>query len=374
MVMPSAGGWMTKGSNGMCAGLLPSRTNDGIICGRNLMMTLILGTVLIVQVCVALIANRSFFGGNIWPSIKPCNMSETIPDDTLTGRRDVEIPNADDSDDALSLANEYVDSKNLRPVLKDRARMRHIFYHFWHDMAYVRPIDTMFTTMGKAGSTSIWRTLYTGLSGRSWNKPQCGTVQNKSLECWAPYARNMHDLSEDERWDILTNNHTLRVAVQRDPFSRLISAFKNKLTCEPERFNTVVDSDRMHILRAQASMPRGGDCMNVSEFAEALDRIRIHIKSPGFIWTMREMDSHLRPQNFYFEDIDYQLILDVTDLSNLTRLAPFLDRLPFADKARIANSRKLSSGNASLLMDDSTAQKLMDFARLSRIALPKYLD
>lgn len=259
------------------------------------------------------------------------------------------------------------------PIM-DRTKMKDILNAVSHDMAYVYSIDTLFTTMAKAGSSTTWRMMFLGLTGRNWQSAKCGIPQNKSSPCWQPYLTRVRNLSEDEQWRVLTHAKTLRVAIQREPLSRLISAFKNKLACDPARFNTTPSGIRMHVLRRQARLPPGPDCMNVSEYADALDRIRTHVGRPGYLRSMRQLDEHFRPQDFLANRISYDLVLDVADLSNFSRISPFLDRLPFAHAVRKAGLHCLDSGAAPLLMDDRTARKLHEFAALSSLVPRKYLN
>lgn len=256
----------------------------------------------------------------------------------------------------------------------DRARMREVLDTLSHDMTYVYPIDTVFTTMAKAGSSTTWRMIFMGLTGKTWRNIPCGIPQNKSSQCWRPYLSRVKHMSEDEQWRVLTDNKTLRVAIQRDPFSRLISAFKNKIACDAERYNTTLSGDRMHVLRMQAMMPPGPNCMNISEYADALDRIRENVGKPGYLSSMRWIDEHFRPFNFYAQEIFYHLILDVSDLSNFSRISPFLDRLPYAQAVQKSNFHCLDSGSAPLMMDDMTARKLNTFAALSSTAPVRYLN
>lgn len=261
----------------------------------------------------------------------------------------------------------------INPILTNRTRMHEVVAEFRHDLTYVYPIDTVFTTMAKSGSSTTWRMIFMGLTGRSWNKVECGNPQNKLSPCWRPYLSRVKYLPEEEQFRVLTSNKTLRVAIQREPFPRLVSAFKNKLACDAKMYNTVPSGDHARLLRVHAMMTPGPRCMNVSEYADTLDRIRKNAGKSGFVSDVRWIDGHFRPQNFFADSIRYDLILDVADLSNYTRLSPFLDRLPYAEVVRNASLHMLDSGSAPLLMDDLAARKLHDFAKLSIVETPRYI-
>lgn len=251
--------------------------------------------------------------------------------------------------------------------------MKQVVSQISHDVTYVYPLDTVFTTMAKAGSTTTWRMIFTGLTGRVWEKGACGNVQNKTSPCWQPYLAQVRDLSEDEQWRVLTSNKTLRVAIQREPFSRLISAFKNKISCSSKKFIKGLLPGHANLLRRQAGLPLGIKCMNVSEYANTLDIIRENAGNRDYFTTMSRLDEHFRPQDFYADDIYYNLVLDVSDLSNYTRINPYLDRLPYAELVRKSDMHRLNSGNTPVLMDDKTARKLHDFALLSVLAPYRYV-
>lgn len=265
---------------------------------------------------------------------------------------------------------------DIRPTasyLSNRTRMRQVVDEISHDMTYVYPIDTVFTTMAKAGTSTTWRMIFTGLTGHVWHKPTCGIIQDKTSRCWQQYLSRVRDLSEDEQWRVLTSNKTFRVAIQREPFSRLISAFKDNLFCSPRRYGTTIAGKRVHILRRQARLPPGASCMNVSEYAEALHLIQRNVGSPDYVPSLFRLDECFRPQNYFANDIFYNLVLDVSDLSNYSRTSPFLDLLPHADLVRNTGSHYLSSGDKPVLMDDKTAQKLHNFALLSDLAPHRYI-
>lgn len=243
---------------------------------------------------------------------------------------------------------------------------------FRHDLTYVRSIDAVFATMGKAGSTTTWRMLYLGLTGTEWDNRACGLVHNKSEACWAPYVKRVKLLSPEEQWRVMTSEHVLRVAIQREPFERLISAFKNKLACNAHDFNTEIRGERMHVLRRQAALPTGVGCMNVSEYAFVLDRIRKNVGKPGFLRSLDSIDEHFRPQNFEAGNFSYNLVLDVSDLSDFTKSAPFVDLLPFADRVKQSEAHLLDSGESPVVMDDVSARRLHEFALLAEILAVRY--
>lgn len=249
-------------------------------------------------------------------------------------------------------------------------RVQQIVAEFNHLLTYVPLTNTVFATMPKAGSTTFWRTMYIGMTGTPWRKPECGVVQNHSSHCWRPYVRNVRDLGADEQFRVLTGDDTLRVAIQRDPLARLMSAFRNKIACH---VGAELDAahNQTHRLRKHANLPAGAGCMNVSEYAEAVDRIRTRIGREGYVQCWQKVDRHFVPQNYHDDVIFYHKVLDVADLSNKSKLHPLLEQLPFADLAKNAGLHGVKSSNVEIFVDDDSSQKLLRFAQLAVIVPPK---
>lgn len=117
-------------------------------------------------------------------------------------------------------------------------------------------------------------------------------------------------------------------------------------------------------------------CMNVSEFAVGLDRLRENVGKPALLPNFRRLDNHIIPQDYYFDEIDYHLVLDIEDWEDHVKTAPILDRLPYADVVR--NHQRIthmhSSGENVLLIPDKAALSIHRFAVLSKPGQLKYMS
>jgi len=145
-------------------------------------------------------------------------------------------------------------------------------------------------TCAKCGSTSLYKTLYSILHGKSWdfNDPP-----------W------VHRLDYSQRWTNVNASRTTRwnttndsIAFVRDPKERIISAWKSKVGCHDN-----ADGDRATIvpnLLDFAGMPidiannasQGGLCLDLSAFLQVL----FHIHSQG---KQGMVNVHFRPQHLH---------------------------------------------------------------------------
>lgn len=243
------------------------------------------------------------------------------------------------------------------------ARVKDILLDFNHLIAYVHSLDTVFVNMPKTGSTTFWQLMFLGLSGRIWERERCGDIHNHTSFCWNPYLTDVRYMSLNEQHRVLASSSTRRVAIQRDPFSRLISGYKDKIGCDTNDRSPLLDY--AHRLRRNANAPPGPGCMNISEFANTLETIRTHIGQPGYLKSWRYIDRHFAPQNYFADEIRYHALFDVADLSNQTRLAHILDKLPYGNLSKKANVHSVKSKTVTIMMDDKTAQKLYNYAQLA---------
>lgn len=246
------------------------------------------------------------------------------------------------------------------------------------DFTYLPTSNIMFMTMAKGGTTSTWNWLYRGSTGRDkFNMTECETyVQDVRSHCWGDEAVHVHLLSKEEQWRILTSKETLRVAIQRNPYERLISSFKSKFTCEDEKYGTDLRNRATMVpaLRRQAGLPEGEGCMSITQFAEALDSCRLKAGSEGHrLKSLRHMDVHVRPQDFYFDEIDYDMVLDIRELSNVTYLQPVIERLKYRDLVKDGIEHKHASGGDPLMIPEKAASMLHMFAIESRTGASKHL-
>lgn len=239
-------------------------------------------------------------------------------------------------------------------------------------MIYLHKPDIMFMTLAKAGSSSLWHWLYRGVTGHQrWDGRVCNRhVHDKTSNCWEGHASYMYMLPPLEQMQILTSPDTLRVALQREPYERIISAYKSKFTCEHQRFSTDVH-ERDHlvsVLRKWAHLPAGPSCMNVSEFALALHLCRENVGKPGFPPSLQILDDHIRPQEFYLDEIEYDLVIDVKHLSDVDVLKPIIDRLEFKQLIEDGVNPRHGSGSEKLLIPEDAAAMLHGYALESKQA------
>ena len=170
---------------------------------------------------------------------------------------------------------------------------------------------------------------------------------------------------------MINRPEVLRVAITRDPYERLISAWKSKAACDSDDFGTDV-SDRnkiVPILLRQANISKDLTCLSLQSFAIVLDKLR-HLSQKG-IFDMHDMNKHFRPQECYFEDIPYDIVLDLGDLQNMTMLAPIVKRLRYADLIKGPPARLQASKSSFLMIPEQTAATLYRFATLTEVFPPK---
>lgn len=157
----------------------------------------------------------------------------------------------------------------------------------------------------------------------------------------------------------------LRVAVTRDPFERLISAWKSKAACDSDDFGTdVYDRDLVvPILLGQANMSRIASCLSLPSFALVLDTLRGLAEEGKFHF--KDIYKYFRPQECHFDHIKYHMVLDVSQLTNTTLLQPVVNRLKFASLLSEAPKRLHVSPASSQTMSEETAAALYKFALLT---------
>lgn len=244
-------------------------------------------------------------------------------------------------------------------------------------MIYLHKADIMFMTLAKAGSSSLWHWLYRGVTGRErWDGSVCDQhVHDKSSNCWDGHASYLHTLNPSQQLKILTSERTLRVALQREPYERIISAFKSKFTCEDQRFSTDVhERERLvTVLRKRSHLPEGPPCMNVSEFALALDVCRQNVGRPGYPSNLAVLDDHIRPQEFFLDEVNYDMIIDVKHLSNVTVMQPIIDRVEFKDLVKDGISARHSSGAEILVIPEDAATMLHAYSLESKQGSIKFI-
>lgn len=260
--------------------------------------------------------------------------------------------------------------------IRDIARMREILTVAKKELTYIIPANMVTMTMAKAGSSMTWIWLYSGLTGQDWNTQKCGNLHNRSSTCWAGLIKPVREMNEIEQWRLMTSPTVFRLAIQRHPYARLLSAYKSKYTCERTRFQT--DAGQKIIvpyLRKQLGLPQGEACMNLTEFGHALGVARRNVGKQGFpLRDLHRIENHIRPQEFFFNEIHYDVVLDVSDLSRANRIAPVNRRLPFRNGMNGKKRDSFASGNAILHVPEDVAVQLHDFTLLSKHGSVKYID
>lgn len=113
--------------------------------------------------------------------------------------------------------------------------------------------------------------------------------------------------------------------------------------------------------------------MNISEFAETLDSCRRNVGKENYISSLRLLDVHIRPQQFFFDDISYDMVIDVADLSDLNVVTPLIERLQFKDAVKDGPSVRHSSGKDQLFIPERAGAMLYAYASESKPGTLKYL-
>lgn len=260
-----------------------------------------------------------------------------------------------------------------------RSRLLQIAREAHQDLVYLPEPDILIMTMAKGGTTTMWNWLYRGLTGRDkFNMTECGTyVQDVRSHCWAKQAIHFMNLTEREQWGVLKGGRTLRVAVQRDPFERLVSSWKSKYACDADVYGTDVHNrDRMvPALLKQAEMGYNASCLSIEQFADALESARMRAGvDAGWLSSTRKMDVHIRPQDFFWQEIEYDMVLDVRDLGDVRTLRAILDRLPYRSLCEEGLEHRHKSSGGELVIPETAAAKLFRYAAQSKVGELKYID
>lgn len=224
----------------------------------------------------------------------------------------------------------------------------------------------LISVTAKGGSTSVWKWMYTSMTGN--DVFNCSTyVQNIHSNCWKNQVVQLPDMSEEQRLFALKDDSVFRVAVWRDPFERILSSWKSKFACDAWIYGTdYPDRARMvpQLLKAAGLPYQNVECLNISTFAIALDHIRRRVIMGEL--NLAQLNPHIRPQQFYFNLINYSLVVDLKQLSNGSVIKPLSDLLPFAPG--IPNIERLhTSKGPDILIPQSVATLISKFSSLTEI-------
>lgn len=240
-------------------------------------------------------------------------------------------------------------------------------------LLYVPSVNLLVMTMAKAGTSTVLYALYQGLTGKPWIRA-CGEIHDRHRPCWRGLAFRLSELPAAQQVRALTSPSTLRIGVQRDPVERLLSAFKSKYTCETARFRAHVTSREVIVrsMRHVLHMPSGPSCMTVSEFATMLDVARTNVGQPPYPLLFRALENHIRPQEFFLDEIKYNFMLNVRDLSDPARINLIMERLPYKVLISHNDVARFASGDEKLHVGEKDMQSIRAFAALSKTAPLKY--
>lgn len=244
-------------------------------------------------------------------------------------------------------------------------RYDEVFYNT-SDFAYIPEAKVFLTTTAKAGSTTFLTWLHKGVTGKP-NADACNStyVQDFRNPCWEGKVIHPFNMTNDERWKMIHSPDVLRVAVTRNPFERIISAWKSKAACDSDDFGTDVrDRDIIvPIMLRQAQMKKAATCLSITSFADVLDRLRR--MSEQRVFKMKYLNKHFRPQECHFDLINYDIIIDVKMLESMTALQPVIDRMPFADLLTEPPMTLHASRPSYQTLSEPTAIRFYKFALLT---------
>lgn len=263
-----------------------------------------------------------------------------------------------------------------RSSIRDTARVAEMTSNNRH-MVYLPKPRILLVTMAKAGSSTLYHWLFRGLVGKDrWDNKACGShIHDKTAKCWEGEISTLHTLPIKQQYEILTDDSVFRLAIQRHPYERLVSAFKSKFTCEDEKFSTDTHERTNMIFNLVKFLPNAPEnnvrhyfnagfnktCLTIDQFARILHKVQQMNNV-----SVHELDEHIKPQNFFFDEIEYKMILDVNHLSDINMLQPVIDRLPYKELVKGGIKHRHSSGSKEMYISESAATLLHDFAMLSR--------
>lgn len=235
------------------------------------------------------------------------------------------------------------------------------------DFAFIPDSDLFITTTAKAGSTAFWTWMHRGITGLPSFEQNCNStyVQNFNAPCWLNKVVHPFNMSNHDRWRVINRPEVFRVAITRNPYERLISAWKSKVACDSDDFGTDVnDRDKIvPILVRQAGVRKDGSCLSLNSFAQVLERVRQLFLSNSF--DIRLLNKHFRPQQCYFDEINYDVVLDIHQLADASKLKDIVERLKYKHLMQNLPPRVHQSRQTLHTMSEAAAARLYNFAVLT---------
>jgi len=149
---------------------------------------------------------------------------------------------------------------------------------------YLPKHDTAFCICAKCGCTSLYSFVYQQTFKKPWKYEGPPWVMATGSSRW---QGTVEQISASQ-----LHNVKNKFAIIRDPQERLISAWKSKVTCEPDKWGTDV-RDRKAFVPSLAKLAgqRRKTCMDFEEFLQTLNTIHKQGKAP-------QLNSHFLPQQF----------------------------------------------------------------------------
>lgn len=244
-------------------------------------------------------------------------------------------------------------------------------------MFYFHTVRIMVAIYQKTASASFWTWMYNGLTNNTFT---CNTfIQNVQSPCWKPYAKPWWAMPEHERRHVLTDPTILRVAIHRDPLDRVLSCWRSKFACMEnglpgDRYDQQYMFTEMNSLmsiatddtfkfNAKLNFTANKKCLTIEEYARMLDVVSDGIESGKF--NRFSMEAHMRPQTFFFDLVNYSIVLPVHQLNNATVLKPIVDRLPYAESGSACQYVHKANVTEKLFIPENAAVMLSSYASWS---------
>lgn len=240
-----------------------------------------------------------------------------------------------------------------------------IFLH-QSDFFYIPDSRLLISGPARAGTGAFLKWLRPAVTGSNTEDCGPGGVYNLSSSCWNGRILHPASLSLDQQRHLVRSEDVLRIALTRDPYDRLLSAWKARAACDSDDYGTDVTERNILIpqLLRQASMLRPGTiCLSLSGFALVLDEIRR--KAREGLFDLQELNRFWRPQRHFFEQVGYHMVFDLNDLSNHSIVTVVSRRLRFRRLINPLPAPMHISRQEVHTISELTASQLYKFALLS---------